>query len=64
MSDSINKKLTELINGMGALTEMWLITYKLFIDQGLDKVEALDHTRALVQAILTSNNNRDSNNGN
>ena len=49
----MNEKIQEFIRGVGALTELWLITYNMFVQQGCDKASALLHTKGLVSTILT-----------
>ena len=53
----MNDKIQELIRGMGALTELWLITYNLFLKQGCDSNMAIKHTQGLVSACLAIGNN-------
>lgn len=50
-----NSELQKLIDGIGAIAELWGITYKNFSDQGFEPVEALSHTRELMQIILMMN---------
>ena len=47
-----NDKINELINGIGALSEMWSIAYTSFLSQGLDPAEAAVHTKMLFKTLL------------
>ena len=51
----MNEKIMELIKGIGALTEMWIITYKGFTSQGVSREEALMHTREFMKVMCESN---------
>lgn len=49
-----NSKLTEFINAIGALTEIWTVSYRGFITQGYSASEALIHTREFTAALMTA----------
>ena len=49
----MNKKLKELIDSIGMMTELWMITYEGFKRQGLTETAALLHTREFMIAFLT-----------
>lgn len=49
----MNEKIKEFINGLGALTELWLMTYNLFIQQGCSHIMATKHTQAFIATILS-----------
>lgn len=48
----MNNKLEEFIKGMGALTEMWTVTYQGFLNQGYSVTDALTHTREFTTAMI------------
>jgi hypothetical protein len=50
----MNEKLKEFIAGIGAMTELWTITYNSFRDHGLGHVDSLEHTGAFMKSILTA----------
>ena len=50
----MNDNLKEFIKGMGALTEMWTVTYRGFINQGYSVSDALTHTREFTAALITA----------
>ena len=52
MDNNLNKALAELLVGIGAITEMWMVTYKAFLAQGMDKDEALQHTTAMTKLMM------------
>lgn len=58
--------LNELIKGIGMLTELWIITYKSFLNQKLSDKEAMDHTREfmsiMVNEIFNGSKERDGGN--
>ena len=47
-SDAVN----QLIQGIGVMAELWTITFKSFISQGLKVSEAMEHTKALMSVII------------
>ena len=48
----MNEKLKDFILGLGALTEMWMITYNSFRKQGLTHSDALEHTERFTKTVL------------
>lgn len=50
----MNNKLQEFINGLSALTEIWTLTYKNFCSHGFDQEEALIHTSAFIETIMSA----------
>ena len=48
----MNDKLNDFVKSMGALTEMWTMTYQNFIKQGYSVENALTHTREFMAAFL------------
>ena len=49
-----NNALTELMQGIGMLTELWTITYKGFTAQGLSEAEAMMHTKGFMASMIDS----------
>lgn len=49
-----NSKLTELMQGIGILTELWIIAYRGFTAQGLSEAEAMMHTKNFMAAMIDS----------
>lgn len=60
------EKLTQLIQGIGVLTELWVITFQSFKSQGMDDVSATRHTKAFMSIILDPifNEVKEASNGN
>lgn len=50
----MNEELNMFIKSLGALSEVWAITYKNFLRQGFDEETALIHTQAFVAMILSA----------
>ena len=48
----MNEKLKDFLLGIGALTEMWMITYNNFRNQGIEHAAALEHTAVFIKVIL------------
>lgn len=48
----MNEKLKEFLLGIGAMTEMWMITYNNFRKQGLSHSDALEHTTAFTKTLM------------
>lgn len=44
--------IENLINGFGAMTEMWIISYKCFIEHGMNEEQAIKHTQAFMASII------------
>ena len=49
-----NSALTELMKGIGLLTELWIIAYRGFTAQGLGEAEAMMHTKGFMAAMIDS----------
>lgn len=49
-----NSALTELMKGIGLLTELWIIAYRGFTAQGLSEAKAMMHTRGFMEAMIDS----------
>lgn len=47
-----NNALTELMKGIGMLTELWTIAYKGFISQGLSEDKAMVYTKGFMSAMI------------
>lgn len=47
-----NDKVTQIIQGLGAIVEMWTIVYKGFLQQGMDNSTALAHTKAFMSIAM------------
>lgn len=47
-----NEKVMELITAVGALGELWGVTYNNFLKQGFNKMEALAHTKEFMSALI------------
>lgn len=47
-----NEQINQLINGVGLISELWVITYKSFKNQGLSDEAAVMHTKALMSIML------------
>lgn len=46
-----NDAVQELINGIGIMTELWIITYDSFTSHGMNDREAFAHTREFMSVI-------------
>ena len=49
-----NEQVNKLIQGIGMMTELWMITYKGFKRQGLNDEESLMHTKLFMSVMLES----------
>lgn len=49
-----NEQVNQLIQGIGVMTELWLITYQSFAKQGLSNEDAIMHTKALMSIMVES----------
>ena len=49
-----NDKVLEIIQSLGAMTDMWIIIYRSFIEHDMSNDEAIMHTKALMSSILES----------
>ena len=47
-----NDEVKNIIQGLGAITEMWIIVYSNFKKQGLNDETALVHTKALMSSMM------------
>lgn len=50
----ISDQLTELIRGIGTLSELWVITFQSFKNQNMSNEDALMHTKALMSIMVES----------
>lgn len=48
----MNPKVEELLTAIGALGELWGVTYNNFVKQGFNKADALAHTKAFMSALM------------
>ena len=48
-----NDQVKQIIQGIGVMTELWMITYNGFKSQGLNDADALSHTKAFMSIIQT-----------
>ena len=49
-----NDKILEIIQSIGVMTDMWIITYNSFMEHGMSNGEAIMHTKALMGSMLES----------
>lgn len=49
-----NDQVNQLIQGIGMMTELWIITYQGFVKQGMGNEEAIMHTKALMSIMVES----------
>lgn len=49
-----NELVNQLIQGIGLVSEMWLITYQSFKKKGLSDEAAVMHTKALMSIMVES----------
>lgn len=48
----MNEKAKELITAIGALGELWTITYNGFLKQGMNKTDARVHTKDFMSCLM------------
>lgn len=49
-----NDQVNQLIQGIGMMTELWVITYNGFVNQGMSNEDAIMHTKALMSIMVES----------
>lgn len=49
-----NDQVNSIIQGLGAMVEMWTIVYNKFKQQGFDDASALSHTTAFMSITIAS----------
>lgn len=49
-----NEQVNQLIQGIGMMTELWIITYNGFVNQGMTDEDAIMHTKALMSIMVES----------
>lgn len=49
-----NEQVNQLINGIGTMAELWIITYQSFKKQGMNNEDAIMHTKALMSIMVES----------
>lgn len=47
-----NDAVQELINGIGLMSELWIITYNSFRSHGMNDGEAMTHTREFMGTVV------------
>lgn len=47
-----NEQVKQLIQNVGMMTELWVITFNGFVNQGLPEAVALNHTKAFMSAMF------------
>ena len=52
----MNEQLKQTIMAVGALSELWVLTYTNLLKQGLDPSTAAVHTKLMIEAILSLGN--------
>lgn len=48
----MDEKVKQILMGVGALSELWTVTYKNFLLQGFNHGEAIEHTSAFMQILI------------
>lgn len=49
-----NDQVNEIIQGIGAMSELWMITFRQFKKYNMSDDEALQHTKAFMSIIVGS----------
>ena len=49
-----NDQLNNLIQGIGIMTELWVITYNNFRSHGMNDTDAVIHTKAFMSILVDS----------
>ena len=49
-----NDKILEIIQSIGVMTDMWIITYTSFMEHDMSSDEAIMYTKALMSSMLES----------
>lgn len=49
-----NELVNQVIQGIGVMTELWMITYNGFKSQGLTDDDAIGHTKAFMSIMMAS----------
>lgn len=52
-----NDQVNQLIQGIGLMTELYMITYQNFKKQGLSEEESIKHTKAFMAVMMDSFSN-------
>lgn len=50
----MDEKVKQIIMAVGALSELWTVTYRGFIGQGFSHKDALEHTSAFMKVFIGS----------
>lgn len=51
-TNTMNEQLMNLINGLGAVTEMWMVIFANFKAQNMDDDDAIKHTKAMMEVLM------------
>lgn len=49
-----NNQINDIIQGLGVMTELWIITYQNFKKQGFNDSDSILHTKAFMSIVLSS----------
>lgn len=50
----MNEGFKNFVGNLGVLCEMWTLTYKSFLSQGMNPKEAMAHTQGFMTALISS----------
>ena len=48
----MNEQVQQLLLAVGACSELWLVTYKNFLNQGLAHKDAMEHTSEFMKVLI------------
>lgn len=48
----MGEELKKFLEGVGALTELWVVIYTNFRKQGVNHKEAIDFTKGMIDCVL------------
>lgn len=49
-----NDQIDQLIQGIGIMTDLWVITYQNFKNHGMNDTDAVNNTKALMSVMVDS----------
>lgn len=52
MDENAKNQVQKIIDGMGTIVELWLITYTHFAQKGMPEDAAIKHTQALIASMI------------
>ena len=52
MDENAKTQVQKIIDGMGTIVELWLITYTHFAQKGMPEDAAIKHTQALIASMI------------